>query len=95
MCPSLDAFNAMGNLVGSPPLVINETITTLKNVMEKVDAIENKILTKEHIENLDKKMHNLASKIGSKLGEVFKLLKEKGTIIHERIKQSPSRIDKL
>ena len=25
MCPSLDAFNAMGNLVGSPPLMINET----------------------------------------------------------------------
>ena len=28
-------------------------------------------------------------------GEVFKLSKEKGTIIHERIKESPSRIDKL
>ena len=23
MCPSLDAFNALGNLVGSPPLKIN------------------------------------------------------------------------
>jgi len=34
MCPSLDAFNALGNLVGSPSLVINETILTLEHVME-------------------------------------------------------------
>ena len=53
------------------------------------------MLTEDHIENIDKKMHNFANKIGSKAGEVFKLLKEKGTIIHERIEQSPSRIDKL
>ena len=29
MCPSLDAFNAMGDLVGAPPIIINETILTL------------------------------------------------------------------
>src|SRR3989337_1767272 len=75
--------------------MINETTLTLEHVMERLDAIEKKMLTKEHLENLDKKMHNLASKIGSKAGEVFKLLKEKGTIIHERIEESPSRIDKL
>ena len=39
MCPSLDAFNALGNLVGSPPLMINETIVTLEHVMERLDAI--------------------------------------------------------
>ena len=85
----------MGNLVGSPPLMINETTLTLEHVMERFDAIEMKMLTKEHIENLDKKMHNFATKIGSKAGEVFKLLKERGTIIHERIEESLSRIDKL
>ena len=42
MCPSLDAFNALGNLVGSPPLMINETILTLEHVMERLDAIEKK-----------------------------------------------------
>ena len=53
------------------------------------------MLTEEHNENLDKKMHIFATKTGSKAGDVFKLLKEKGTIIHERIEESPSQIDKL
>ena len=43
--------------------------------MEILEAIEKKMLTEEHIENLDKKMHNFSTKIGSKAGEVFKLLK--------------------
>ena len=77
MCPSLDAFNAMGSLVGSPPLMINETTLTLEHVMERLDAIENKMITQEHLQSLDKKMHNLANKIGSKAGDAFKLLKEK------------------
>ena len=94
MCPSLDAFNALGNLVGSPSLMINETTLTLEHIMERLDAIEKKMLTKEHIENLDKKMQNFATKIESKVGEVFKLLKENGVVILERIKESPSRIDK-
>ena len=68
MCPSLDAFNAMGSLVGPPPLRINETTLTLEHVMERLDAIEKKMLTEEHIENLDRKMHNFASKIVSKVG---------------------------
>ena len=73
MCPSLDAFNAMGNLVSSPPLMINETTLTLEHVMERLDAIEKKMLTEEHFENLDKKMHNFSTKFGSKdaMGEVF------------------------
>ena len=29
MSPPFDALNAMGNLVGSPPLMVNETILTL------------------------------------------------------------------
>ena len=66
----------MGNLVGSPPLMINETTLTLEHVMERLDAIENKMLTEEHIENLDEKMHNFAINFGSKVGEVFKLLKK-------------------
>ena len=63
--------------------------------MERLDAIEKKMLTEEHIKNLDKKMHNFATNLGSKAGDIFKLLKEKGTVIHERIEESPSWIDKL
>ena len=63
--------------------------------MEILDAIEKKMLTVEHIENFDRKMQSYDSKIGSKAGDLFKLLKEKGTIIHERIVESSSRIDKL
>ena len=95
MCPSLDAFNAIRNLVGSPPLIINETTLTIEHVEERLDAIEKKMLTEDHMEILDKKMHNFATKIGSKAGEIFKFLKEKGTLIHARIDESPSRIDKL
>lgn len=95
MCPSLDSFNALGDLTGSPPLMINETTLTLEHVMERLYAIEKKMLTEDHMEIIDKKMHNFATKIGSRAGEIFKLLKEKGTIIHERIEESPSRIDKL
>ena len=63
--------------------------------MERLDAIEKKMLTVEHIENLDRKMQSYATKVGSKVGDVIKFLKEKGTIIHERIEESPSRIVKL
>ena len=66
MCPSLDPFNAMGNLVGSPPLMINETTLTLDHVMERLDAIEKKMLTEENIEKLDKRIHNLAIESGQK-----------------------------
>ena len=53
------------------------------------------MLIEDHMEIIDKKMHNFATKIGSRAGEIFKLLKEKGTVIHVRIEESPSRIDKL
>ena len=95
MCPYFDAFNAMGNLVGSSPLMINETTLTLEHVMERLDAIENKMLTEENIEKLDKRMHNLANRIRSKAGYALKVLKEKEHAFNERIEESPARIDKL
>ena len=72
MCPSMDAFNAMGNLVGSPPITINETALTLEHVMQRLETIENKISTIEHLENLDKKVHNHITQFGSKLRITFK-----------------------
>ena len=82
---SMDAFNVMGNLVGSPPIMINETSLTLEHVMQRLDIIENKVPTIEHIENMDKKIHNHVTQMGSKVGIIF----------NERVEQSPARIDKL
>jgi archaellum component FlaC len=95
MCPTLDAFNAMGNLVGSPPIITNETTLTLEHVMQRLEAIENKMPTIEHLENLDKKVHNHITQFGSNVGIALKTLKEKEPIINERIDQSSARIDKL
>ena len=95
MCPSMDAFNAMVNLVGSPPITVNETPLTLEHVMQRLDAIENKMPTIEHTENLDKKIHNHVTQFGSKVGITLKMIKEKEPIINERVEQSPARIDKL
>ena len=81
--------------MGAPPIIINETILTLEHVMQRLDAIEKKMVTLEQIENLDKRMQNLANKFGSKVGDFFKLLRDKETMINERIGESPSRIDKL
>ena len=64
MCPSMNAFNAMGNLVASPPITVNETVLTLEHVMQRLDAIENNMPTIEHIDNLDKKIHNHATQFG-------------------------------
>ena len=55
MCLSMNAFNAMGNLVGSPPITVNETTLTLEHVMQRLEAIESKMPTIKHLENLDKK----------------------------------------
>ena len=41
----MDAFNAMGNLVGSPPITINETTLTLEHVMQRLETIEIKMPT--------------------------------------------------
>jgi len=75
--------------------MVNETILTLEHVMERLDAIEKKMLTEDHMEIIYKKMHNFPTNLGSKADDIFKLLKERGTLIHERIEESPSWIDKL
>jgi hypothetical protein len=95
MCPPLDAFNALGNILGSPPLMINGTILTLEHVMQRLDSIETNMITLEQIERLDTKMQNLSNRFGSKLGDAIKALREKESIIHNRLEESPARIDKL
>jgi hypothetical protein len=87
--------NAMGNLVRSPPLTINEKALTLEHVMRRLEVIENKMSIVEHIESLDKKVHNHVTKFGSSVGTTLKMLKEKEPIITERVEQSPARIAKL
>jgi hypothetical protein len=62
---------------------------------KRLEAIENKMSTIEHLENLDKKVHNHITQFGSKVGTTLKMLKEKEPIINERIEQGPARIDKL
>ncbi|KAE8796741.1 40S ribosomal protein S5-1 [Hordeum vulgare] len=42
----------------SPLLMVNGTTLTLEHVMQRLDAIENKIATIELIEDLDRKIHN-------------------------------------
>ena len=63
--------------------------------MQRLDVIENKISTVEHIENLDKNFHNHITQIGSKVEITLKTPKAKEPIIDERVEQSPARIDKL
>ena len=55
---TFDSYNAMIDLFGSPPLLVNGTMLTLEHVMQKLEIIENKVATVELIENLDKKIHN-------------------------------------
>ncbi|KAE8812103.1 Far1 [Hordeum vulgare] len=87
---TVDSYRAIINLVGSPPLVVNGTILTLEHVMQRLDAIENKIATIELIEGLDRKIHNQITQYGSKVGKILKILKEKELIVNDS-----SRIDKL
>jgi len=64
---TFDAYNAMLDLFGPPPLLVNGTILTLEHVMQRLDIIENKIATVDLIENLDKKIHNHITQYGSRL----------------------------
>ncbi|KAE8771326.1 Far1 [Hordeum vulgare] len=75
---------------GSPPLMVNGTILTLEHVMQRLDAIENKIATVELIEGLDRKIHNQITQYGSKVGNFLKNLKDKELIVNDS-----SRIGKL
>ncbi|KAE8816855.1 Far1 [Hordeum vulgare] len=87
---NVDSYRAIMNLVGSPPLMVNGTILTLEHVMQRLDAIENKIATVELIEGLDRKIHNQITQYGSKVGNFLKKLREKELIVNDS-----SRIGKL
>src|SRR4051812_3750211 len=50
---TFDSYNAMIDLLGPPPRLVNGTVLTLEHVMQRLDIIENKIGTIELIENLD------------------------------------------
>ncbi|KAE8787928.1 Far1 [Hordeum vulgare] len=86
----VDSYRAIINLVGSLPLMVNGTILTLEHVMQRLDAIENKIAKVELIEGLDRKIHNQITQYGSKVGNFLKNLKEKELIVNDS-----SRIGKL
>ena len=51
---TFDSYNAMLDLFGSPPLLVNGTMLTLEHVMQRLEIIENKVATTESIVNLDK-----------------------------------------
>ena len=92
---TFDSYNAMIDLFGSPPLLVNGTMLTLEHVMQRLEIIENKVATIELIENLDKNIHNQITQYGSKVGVTLKNIKEKEPIVNERINQDSTRIDKL
>ena len=92
---TFDSYNAMIDLFGSPPLLVNGTMLTLEHVMQRLEIIENNVATVELIENLDKKIHNQITQYGSKVGVTLKNVKEKVPIVNERINQDSTRIDKL
>ncbi|KAE8775450.1 Far1 [Hordeum vulgare] len=87
---TIDSYGAIMNLVGSPPLMVNGTTLTLEHVMQRLDAIENKIATIELIEGLDIKIHSQITQYGSNVGMVLKNLREKEPIVNDS-----SRIGKL
>ena len=92
---TFDSYNAMIDLFGPPPLLVNGTILTLEHVMQRLDTIENKVATVELIKNLDKKIHNQITQYGSKVGVALKFFKEKGPMVNKKIDQDSTRIDKL
>src|SRR3989337_626833 len=92
---TFDSYNAMIDLLGLPPLLINGIVLTLEHVMQRLDIIENKIATAELIKNLDKKIHNQITQYGSKVGVTLKSLKENEPIVNEKLDQGSTRIDKL
>ena len=57
--------------------------------------LKRKCSLKNNIEKLDKRMQNLANRIGSKVGDSLKVLKEKEPAFNERREESPARIEKL
>ena len=69
---TFDAYNAMLDLFGPPPLLVNGTVLTLEHVMQRLEIIENKVTTIELIKNLDKKIHNQITQYGSRVGVTLK-----------------------
>ena len=92
---TFEAYNAMLDLFGSAPLLVNGTVLSLEHVMQRLDIIENKIATVELIENLDKKIHKLVTQYESRVGVTLKNLKEKEPIVNEKIDLDSARIGKL
>ena len=92
---TFDSYNAMINLFGPPPLLVNGTVLTLEHVIQRLDIIENKIATVELIKNMNKKIHNQITQYGSKVGVTLKSLREKEPIVNEKIDQDSTRICKL
>ena len=80
---TFDSYNALIDIFGSPPLLINGTTLTLEHVMQRLEIIENKVATIESIENLDKKIHNQITQYGSKVGMTLKNIKEKEPLVNE------------
>ncbi|KAE8777940.1 Far1 [Hordeum vulgare] len=87
---TFDSYGAIMNLVGSSPLMVNGTTLTLEHVMQRFDAIENKIATIELTNDLDRKIHNKITQYGSKVGMVLKNLRDREPIVNDS-----SRIGKL
>ena len=81
---TFDSYNAMLDLFGSPPLLVNGTLLTLEHVMQRLEIIENKVATIELIENLDKNIHNRITQYGSKVGMTLKNIKEKEPLVNEK-----------
>ena len=79
---TFDSYNAMLDLFGPPPLLVNGTILTLEHVMQRLEITENKVATIELIENLDKKIQNQNNQYGSKVGVGLKFFKEKEPMIN-------------
>ena len=92
---TFDSYNAMIDLFGSPPLLVNGTVLTLEHVMQRLEIIENKVATVDLIENLDKKIHNQITQYGSRVGVTLNFFKEKEPIVNERIDLDSTRIGKL
>ena len=92
---TFDSYNAMIDLFGSPPLLVNGTMLTLEHVMQRLEIIENKVATIESTENIDKKIHNQITQCGSKVGMTLKNIKEKEPIVNEKTNLDSTRIDKL
>ena len=65
---TFDAYNAMLDFFGSPPLLVNGTMLTLEHVMQRLEIIENKISTIEIIKNLDKRSTTKLPNMDLRLG---------------------------